>query len=140
MIDANGELHETEQKKITIGEEDNRTVNGGKFCKLWIGSMENLGFTETTFLVRIARYVCCEDNTIRRDGEVMTIKEMADVTKLGYSRLVGVVNGLIEQKIMGKHDTSIVKYSGRRKYVYSVNPFVYCKLNAIDKNIVQYYS
>lgn len=142
LVDKEGELIETEGAKVVVrdSEDDRKAVRGGLFCKVWLGGIERLEKSEIVFLVRIMEYLWYEDNTIRLDGEAMSVKEMAKATGIGYARLSESVRELIGKRVMGEHSVGIMKgYRGRRKRVYSVNPFVMCKGVMISKEVVDFY-
>lgn len=139
--DKNGEIHTFKNGRLTE-EKDSTTsqVSNGLFFKGWMDSgIERLGDNEIAFLIRIMKYVDHRDNTIRQKGEVMTVKEMAVALGKEYTRLSRMVNGLVEKKVMGKHSTEIVEYVGRRKTVYSVNPYILCKGKMLNKQIKEFY-
>lgn len=137
-----GEKYEGRMYKVSETERGEKEVSNGKyFWKIWaISGIERLGNMEIVFLVRIMAYVEAKDNTIRMDGEAMTVKEMSEVTGIGYSRLSETVNGMVGKKVMGKHSTGIVEYVGRRKSIYSVNPYIICKGKMVNKRICEYYT
>ena len=142
MVDKYGEAHPVDDgTKVTMATESTlMEVSGGLFNKMWADSgIEKLEDAEIGFLVKIIRYVRATDNTIRLKDEVMTVKEMAKVTGKEYTRLSRLVSELIEKKVMGKHSTEIVEYSGRRKTVYTVNPYILCKSKMVNKRVVEYY-
>lgn len=141
IIDGSGEIHRPEKAKVTIEtEQGSKAVDNGLFVKIWQNSeIEKLGSMEIVFLVRIAKYLDHRDNTIRLNGEAMTVKEMSEVAEIGYARLTETIKGMIEKKVMGKHSTEETEYRGRRKVIYSVNPNVICKGRMIDKRIIEYY-
>ena len=115
--------------------------NGTLFWKIWAGSgIERLENMEIVFLIRIMTYVDARDNTIRRNGEAMNVKEMGEVTGIGYSRLSETVKSMVEKKVMGKHSTGIVEYIGRRSVIYSVNPYIICKGKMVNKKVCEYYT
>ena len=115
--------------------------NGSLFWRIWSGSgIEKLENMEIVFLIRIMSYVDHRDNTIRKNGEAMTVKEMADATGMGYSRLSETVKGMVEKRVMGKHSTDIVEYIGRRSIIYSVNPYIICKGKMVNRQICEYYT
>lgn len=117
-----------------------KQISNGLFYKVWQGSgIEKLEDTEIGFLVRIMKYVDHRDNTIRFREEVMTVKEMAEATGREYTRLSKMVKGLLERKVMGKHSTEIVEYVGRRKAVYTVNPYIMCKGRMLNEKVKEYY-
>jgi hypothetical protein len=130
-----------ERDRVTVdGDSKSKKVTNGLFSKVWVtGGLDKLGNMEIAFLIRIMKYVDHRDNTIRNDGEAMTVKEMSEVTGIGYARLSEAVKGMVEMKVMGKHSTGIVDYIGRRSVIYSVNPCVICKGTMIDKRICSYY-
>ena len=139
--DRNGEIHTfkngklTEEKESTTGQ-----VSNGLFFKGWLGSgLERLEDSEISFLIRIMRYVDYKDNTIRKNGEVMTVKEMSEAIGKEYTRLSRMVNGLVEKRVMGKHSTEIVEYVGRRKTVYTVNPYILCRGKMVNLKVRDYY-
>lgn len=142
LTDIYGEIHAVEEgteiaeyRKSDVGE-----VSNGLFFKGWLSSgVERLDDTEIGFLVRIMRYLEHSDNTIRMDNEVMSVKEMAAVTGREYTRLSRLVNCLVEKRVMGRHSTEMVKYTGRRKTVYTVNPYIFCKGKMINKRVIEYY-
>lgn len=137
-----GEMVEGRICRVSEVDSASKEVSNGKFFwKIWSGSgIERLENMEIVFLIRIMPYVEVKDNTIRRDGEVMTVKEMSEVTGVGYSRLSETVKGMVEKKVMGKHSTEIVEYVGRRGSVYSVNPYIICKGKMVSKRICEYYT
>lgn len=137
-----GEKYEGGMYKVSEAVNDTKEVSNGKyFCKIWSASgIEKLGGMEIIFLIRIMVYVDASDNTIRLNGEVMTVKEMAEVTGIGYSRLSEAIKWMVERKVMGKHSTEVVKYVGRRKSVYSVNPYIICKSKMVNRRICDYYT
>ena len=90
-------------------------------------------------MIKIMKYVDHRDNTIRMNSEVMTVKEMASVTGREYTRLSKLVKGLVERKVMGRHSTDIIEYAGRRKTVYSINPYIVCKGRMINKQVRDYF-
>lgn len=141
VVDENGELHRIDGVKVTVQtQREEAVVENGVFFKGWIeGGIEKLDDGEIGFLVKLMRYLDHRDNTIRLNGEVMTVREMAEVTGRGYARLSTMVRGLVERKVMGKHSTDIVEYNGRRSVVYSVNPYVMCKGKVINKQVRDYY-
>lgn len=141
VVDENGEIHEVDGVKVTVQtEREDAPVENGMFFKVWVESgIEGLDDAEIGFLVRIMKYVDHKDNTIRLNGEVMTVKEMAEVTGRGYARLSTMVKELVEKKVMGKHSTEIVEYKGRRSIVYSINPYVFCKGKMINKQVRDYF-
>ena len=138
--DTGAKLNEERDRVTVDGDSKSKRVSNGLFSKVWVtGGLDRLGNMEIAFLIRIMKYVDHKDNTIRIDGEAMTVKEMADVTGMSYSRLAGSVRGMVEMKVMGKHSTDEVEYIGRRSVIYSVNPCVICKGTMIDKRICAYY-
>lgn len=139
--DKNGEIHKFENGKITEQKKrDTGQVSNGHFFKGWLDSgIETLEDGEISFLIRIMRYVDYTDNTIRLNGEVMTVKEMSVALGKEYTRLSRMVNGLVEKKVMGKHSTEIVQYAGRRKTVYSVNPYILCRGRMLNLKVRDYY-
>lgn len=141
VVDDNGVLHEVDGVKVTVQtQREDALVENGVFFKGWIESgVEKLDDGEIGFLVRIMKYLDHRDNTIRQNGEVMTVKEMSEVTGRGYARLSTMVKELVEKKVMGKHSTSDVEYNGRRSVVYSVNPYIFCKGKMINKRVRDYY-
>lgn len=131
----NGRMYRVSEVTSTAKE-----VSNGYFWRVWSGSgIEKLENMEIVFLVRIMGYVEVKDNTIRKNGEAMTVKEMSEVTGVGYSRLSETVKGLVEKRVMGKHSTDIVEYIGRRSVIYSVNPYIVCKGKMVNKKICEYY-
>lgn len=142
IVENSGEIHRPSGAKVTIETESTEgVVDNGYFCKLWLNSgIETLEDSEISFLVKISQYLDYRDNTIRREGEVMTVKEMAEVTGREYTRLSKMVKGMCERKIMGKHSTEMVEYLGRRSVVYSVNPYVICRGRMINKRVRTYYN
>ena len=137
-----GEKYEGSLYRVSESEKKEREVSNGKyFWKIWsVSGIEKLGNMEIVFLVRIMVYVDEKDNTIRKNGEAMTVKEMSEVTGLGYSRLSEAVKGMIEKKVMGRHSTEIVEYVGRRSVIYSVNPYIMCKGKMVNRKICDYYT
>lgn len=137
-----GEKYEGSLYRVSESEKREREVSNGKyFWKIWSASgIEKLGNMEIVFLVRIMVYVDEKDNTIRKNGEAMTVKEMSEVTGLGYSRMSEAVKGMIEKKVMGRHSTEIVEYVGRRSVIYSVNPYIMCKGKMVNRKICDYYT
>ena len=142
IVEETGVFHRAEGAKVTVETESTeKVVDSGYFCKLWLESgIETLEDAEIGFLVRIGRYLDYRDNTIRKNGEVMTVREMADVTGREYTRLSRIVKGLIEKRVMGKHSTEIVEYTGRRKTVYTINPYVMCRGRMVNKRVRSYYT
>ena len=142
VIDIYGEIHKVnEEAEVAIGKErGEKVVSNGLFGKVWIGSgIEKLGSMEIVFLVRIMGYIRYEDNTIRDGEEVMSVKEMAAATGLGYARLSEAIKGMCRDRVMGKHDTREIEYRGRRKVVYSVNPYVVCRGRVVNRKICDYF-
>lgn len=142
LVDGNGELHEVDGIKVTVQtQREDAPVENGTFFKVWVESgVEGLEDAEIGFLVRIMKYVDHRDNTIRKDGEVMTVREMAEVMGREYTRFSKMVKGLLERKVMGKHSTEIVEYKGRRSVVYSINPYVACKGRMLNKQVRDYFA
>ena len=142
IVEDTGEFHRPSGAKVTVETESvEGVVNNGYFCKMWLNSgIERLEDSEISFLVKISQYLDYRDNTIRREDEVMTVKEMAEVTGREYTRLSKMVKVMCERKIMGKHSTKIVEYLGRRTVVYSVNPYVICRGRMINKRVRTYYN
>lgn len=140
-VDKNGEIFRPKNGKLTEEEESGKKqISNGLFYKVWQESgLERLDDAEIGFLVRIMKYVDYRDNTIRLGEEVMTVKEMAEVTGREYTRLSKLVKGLVERKVMGKHSTEIVEYVGRRGTVYTVNPYIMCKGRMLNEKIKSYY-
>ena len=140
VVDGEGKTHEVDGVKVTVQtEEDEAVVENGLFFKGWLEGMDFLEDVEIVFLIRIMKYVDHKDNTIRNKGEVMTVKEMAEKTGKEYTRLSRMVKELVEKKVMGKNSTETVEYAGRRRVVYSVNPYVFCRGRMINKEIREYY-
>lgn len=137
-----GEKYEGRMYKVSETEKKESEVSNGKyFWKIWavsgIGNLENM---EIVFLIRIMSYVNEKDNTIRMKGEAMTVREMSDVTGLGYSRLSEAVKTMVEKKVLGKHSTDMLEYAGRRSIIYSVNPYIMCKSKMVNRKICEYYT
>lgn len=142
IVDGNGEIHRPENARVTVEtESETGQVSNGLFCKVWMESgIERLEDVEIGFLVRIMKYVDHRDNTIRKNGEVMTVKEMAGELGKEYTRLSRMVSSLVEKRVMGKHSTEIVEYVGRRKTVYSINPYIMCRGKMVNKRIKEFYN
>lgn len=142
VVDNYGELHKLEEsERVRIERErKDKVVDRGRFGKVWIGSgIEELGSMETVFLVRIMGYIRYDDNSIRDGEEVMSVKEMSEATGIGYARLSEAIRGMVKDRVMGKHDTAMVEYRGRRKVVYTVNPYIVCRGRMINKRVCEYY-
>lgn len=143
ITDAYGVIHPVDlESKVSVDTGSMESeVSNGYFCKLWTDSgVDGLEDVEIAFLVRISKYIDHRDNTIRMKDEVMTVKEMAEVVGREYTRLSKMVKGLCEKRVMGKHSTEIIEYSGRRGTVYTVNPYVICRGRMINKRVKSYYS
>lgn len=140
-----GDVLNERGERVEVGEKEEAegAVRNGLFCKVWKEGAEEISELEDmeiVFLGRIMRYVWYEDNTIRQGNEPMNVKEMAEATKISYARLSERIKDLIKRRVVGKHDSSVMKgYKGRRGIVYTINPYIYCKGVMIPKEIKRYF-
>lgn len=125
-----------------VEENEREAVRDGKFGKIWEAGMEEeLEEKEIVIVWRLMKYVYYDDNTIRKEGEAMNVKEMAEVTGVSYARLSEWIDKLIKRRIIGIFSSKVMKgYKGRRKLVYVINPHIFCKAVMIPKEIMRYFS
>lgn len=140
-IDEDGEMY-LSNGKVKIEEEgDREAVTEGLFFKGWIGrGLEDLSEKEIGLLVKVMKYVRYEDNLIVDKGEPLTKTEISKLTGVGYERVVDVIKGLISKGVMYQHEIDMMEgYKGRRKSVYSINPYIMCRGKMIKKDICRFY-
>lgn len=132
--------------KETKSEESPAKI-GRDFMKLFISSAEKmykeLTPAEIVMVMRLAQFVSYTDCVLRKNGrgEVMGVTDVAEVLELDKSYVYRIFGSLEKKGVIGHHVTgSILKeYSGRARKVYTVNPFIYCKGEYVNRAVYDYY-
>lgn len=146
IVDADtGEKVDELYQKVA---EDTKKIEKGKgFMKLSISGakrmLEILTPTEITMVIGLVPYVSYTDCCLRRNGsgEVMNAQDIAKALEMDDAKVYRLIKSLEEKGVMGHHATgSILKgYEGRVRKVYTVNPFIYCRGEKVNKTVYDFY-
>lgn len=127
--------------------EDAVPLKGVVFTKLSISGakrmVEVLTPTEIAMVIGLAPYVSYTDCCIRVGGrgEVMSAQDIAKALEMDDAKVYRLIKSLEEKGVMGHHVTgSILKgYEGKVKKVYTVNPYIYCRGEKVNKVVYDFY-
>ncbi len=147
-----GEIYEvgegekfTKEKKV---EPSNDVPLGRRmFMKLFISAAERMGeiltSKEIVMVMRLAPYVSYTDCILRMNGrgEVMDVGDIAKALGMEKKNTYRIVSSLEKKGVMGHHVTGSIlpEYKGKARKVYTVNPFIYCKGQYVNRAVYEYY-
>ena len=123
---------------------------GRPFIKLYTDTIDHLTniltMAELRFVIKLTPFVSYNDCVIRKTtnsaSDIATIADMAESTNEEYENIRKIIRQLINKNVLAKHNTTDVlsNYFGKKKYAYTVNPFIFFKGSSVNKFVYNYYS
>ncbi len=157
VVDKYGEIHEQKgtDGRIILEEyeyvdEDIVFKKESNFVKLYDDMvpklLDKLSPTEIAFVLGLIPYVSYGDCVLRKtrhgNSDVVTTKELSELMKIEYPTVRRLIASLEKKGVMGHHETgTILKgYEGKKKRVYTVNPYIYFRGVLVNKTVYDYYN
>ena len=152
--EINATIYEGDSVRIRTEEQKQYTIDyfinynkGRKFMKFFNDSMDKL-LDELTpheyvFITRLLPYISYKDCVLRKSngGDLLTMKDIAQITKLEYSAVTKKMSSLCEKGVIGLHEVGSIlpQYYGKLKKVYTVNPNIFQKGTDINRFVIEFY-
>lgn len=142
ITDSN--LSEDEKRKKEYEKTHVTNFNeGASFVKLYLNVnnlRKNLTQSEFTIAISLADFVCYDDCILRRgghhNGEILSIKSLAEEMDLKYDSLQKTLNSLIKKGVVGIHKTGCRDNPNIMIKAITVNPYIFSKGKSVNKTIL----
>ena len=110
------------------------------FVKLYSGISElkkRLSDREFAVAISLSDFVCYDDCCLREgghgNGNILTMKDLADKLDIKYNNLKVILLSLRKKKILG------VFITGKNDKTITVNPYIYTRGNNVNKTVITYF-
>lgn len=116
---------------------------GARFVKVYDKALEvmveKLSKSELQFAMKIVKLVSYDDSILRTgghgNGKVLSLNDIAEITEESYKNCSKLMNALLKQGIVGKHETGCVGAPNIIIKCYTFNPYILNRGKKLDKTV-----
>lgn len=140
------EIGEGETIKIVKKEEKQVKIKEERFVKefevkFMLG--KSLPNAEYNLINKLSCFISYDDCVLRKgghkNGKILTLKDISEMYGADYKHIRTTFNKLKQKGLVGVHETGNIN-SQQVSKVITVNPYVFCRGEKVDKAVVSFYN